>query len=86
MDAAGLIVSGLETIADHVPSDRLHELERRLVGKAVHLAAHEVRRGELKNFTGIDSAYEPPEQPELHLHTAQTSVADGAARIAALLA
>ena len=44
------------------------------------------RRGELKNFTGIDSAYEPPEAPELRLHTAQTSVADGVARIAALLA
>jgi bifunctional enzyme CysN/CysC len=28
------------------------------------------RRGELKNFTGIDSPYEPPEQPEIHLHTA----------------
>jgi len=28
------------------------------------------RRGELKNFTGIDSPYEPPEHPEIHLHTA----------------
>jgi bifunctional enzyme CysN/CysC len=28
------------------------------------------RRGELKNFTGIDSAYEPPEWPEVHLRTA----------------
>jgi bifunctional enzyme CysN/CysC len=28
------------------------------------------RRGELKNFTGIDSPYEPPENPEIHLHTA----------------
>jgi bifunctional enzyme CysN/CysC len=27
------------------------------------------RRGELKNFTGIDSAYEPPERPEVHLHS-----------------
>ncbi len=26
------------------------------------------RRGELKNFTGIDSPYEPPEAPEIHLH------------------
>jgi len=43
-DAAGLITSGLETIADRVPSERLHELERRLVTKAVHLASHEVRR------------------------------------------
>ncbi len=27
------------------------------------------RRGDLKNFTGIDSPYEAPETPELHLHT-----------------
>ena len=25
------------------------------------------RRGELKNFTGIDSPYEPPENPEIHI-------------------
>ncbi len=28
------------------------------------------RRGELKNFTGIDSPYEPPESPELVINTA----------------
>ena len=27
------------------------------------------RRGELKHFTGIDSAYEQPEAPDIHLHT-----------------
>jgi bifunctional enzyme CysN/CysC len=27
------------------------------------------RRGELKNFTGIDSPYEPPEHPELEIYT-----------------
>lgn len=27
------------------------------------------RRGELKNFTGIDSPYEPPEQPDIRLDT-----------------
>jgi bifunctional enzyme CysN/CysC len=27
------------------------------------------RRGELANFTGIDSAYEPPVAPEIHLET-----------------
>ena len=32
-----------------------------------------VRRGELKNFTGIDSPYERPEQPEVHLHAGETS-------------
>jgi Domain of unknown function (DUF222)/HNH endonuclease len=43
VDAAGLITAGLETLADRVCSERLHELERRLVDKAVHLAPHEVR-------------------------------------------
>jgi len=31
------------------------------------------RRGELKNFTGIDSPYEPPEQPELRVNTLRMS-------------
>lgn len=43
----------------------LEECEKRdvkgLYGKA--------RRGELKNFTGIDSPYEPPQTPEVHLLT-----------------
>ena len=29
------------------------------------------RQGELKNFTGIDSPYEPPECPEIHIETTQ---------------
>jgi len=28
------------------------------------------RRGELKNFTGIDSPYESPDAPEIHLKSA----------------
>ncbi|WP_020697277.1 sulfate adenylyltransferase subunit CysN [Reyranella massiliensis] len=32
------------------------------------------RTGQLPNFTGIDSAYEPPPRPELHLRTANHSV------------
>jgi bifunctional enzyme CysN/CysC len=36
------------------------------------------RRGELRNFTGIDSPYEPPLQPEVHIHTAEVSAADAA--------
>ncbi|WP_070094449.1 sulfate adenylyltransferase subunit CysN [Pseudomonas monteilii] len=31
------------------------------------------RRGELKNFTGIDSPYEPPVNPELHIDTQRES-------------
>ena len=41
----------------------------------------QARRGEIKNFTGIDSPYEPPESPELHLDTAQHSPEESAQRI-----
>jgi bifunctional enzyme CysN/CysC len=43
----------------------LEECERRDV-KGLYAKA---RRGELKNFTGIDSDYEPPHSPEIHLRT-----------------
>jgi bifunctional enzyme CysN/CysC len=39
------------------------------------------RRGELKNFTGIDSPYEPPEQPEIYLDTGLSSPEDSATAI-----
>jgi bifunctional enzyme CysN/CysC len=39
------------------------------------------RRGELKNFTGIDSPYEVPETPELHIRTEQHSAEEAAALI-----
>jgi bifunctional enzyme CysN/CysC len=32
------------------------------------------RRGELARMTGIDSAYEPPQQPDLHVHTDSENV------------
>jgi len=60
----------------------LAEAERRdvkgLYGKA--------RRGELKNFTGIDSPYEHPEDPEIRLDTMTLSPADAAERVIAYLA
>ncbi len=31
------------------------------------------RQGDLPNFTGIDSPYEPPEHPEVHVDTTVTS-------------
>jgi bifunctional enzyme CysN/CysC len=43
----------------------LEECERRDV-KGLYAKA---RRGELKNFTGIDSAYESPQSAEIHLRT-----------------
>ncbi len=36
------------------------------------------RAGELKNFTGIDSPYEPPEAPEIHIDTGAMTAADAA--------
>ncbi len=39
------------------------------------------RAGLLQNFTGIDSPYEPPESPELHLHAAELSPEQCVARI-----
>jgi bifunctional enzyme CysN/CysC len=39
------------------------------------------RRGELKNFTGIDSPYEPPEHPEIYLDTTQATPEQAAVQI-----
>ncbi|GAB3439110.1 sulfate adenylyltransferase subunit CysN [Actinophytocola sediminis] len=36
------------------------------------------RRGELPNFTGIDSPYEPPESPEVKVNTATTTAEEAA--------
>ena len=49
----------------------LEECERRDV-KGLYAKA---RRGELKNFTGIDSDYEQPQSPEIHLRTVGTTPA-----------
>ena len=48
----------------------LDECERRDV-KGLYAKA---RSGQLPNFTGIESPYEPPEQPEVHLLTTGQSV------------
>jgi bifunctional enzyme CysN/CysC len=44
------------------------------------------REGQLKNFTGIDSPYEPPEQPELRVDMTDLSAVEAADAIVALLA
>ena len=43
------------------------------------------RRGELPNFTGIDSPYEPPENPELRLDTSTMTPDEAAEELVALL-
>ena len=39
------------------------------------------RRGELKNFTGIDSAYEKPQQPEIRITTTDCTIDEAAEQI-----
>jgi len=39
------------------------------------------RAGEIKNFTGIDSEYQAPENAEIHINTVDTSAEDAAAQI-----
>jgi adenylylsulfate kinase len=51
-------------------STPLEECERRDV-KGLYARA---RRGEIRNFTGIDDPYEPPEHPEMTLDTRAFSV------------
>ena len=59
----------------------LAEAERRDV-KGLYRKA---RRGELKNFTGIDSPYETPENPEIRIDTTALSADEAAARVLAHL-
>jgi adenylylsulfate kinase len=55
----------------------LEECERRDV-KGLYARA---RRGEIKNFTGIDDPYETPEHPELTLDTRALSVEESVSRV-----
>jgi len=43
------------------------------------------RAGDLKNFTGIDSPYEPPQDPEIHIDTTSMTAEDAAEKIVAKL-
>ncbi|HEY7480352.1 MAG TPA: adenylyl-sulfate kinase [Gemmatimonadales bacterium] len=58
-------------------STPLEECERRDV-KGLYARA---RRGEIRNFTGIDDPYEPPEHPELTLDTRALTVEQCVARV-----
>jgi adenylyl-sulfate kinase len=60
----------------------LSECEKRDV-KGLYAKA---RRGELKNFTGIDSVYEAPAQPEIHCNTLISSVNESVDTIVAYIA
>jgi adenylylsulfate kinase len=60
----------------HVATD-LAECERRDT-KGLYEKA---RSGDIPNFTGISSPYEPPENPDIRIHTQDRTVADCAAQV-----
>ena len=60
--------------ADTHTATPIEECERRDV-KGLYAKA---RSGQLPNFTGIQSPYEPPETPEVHLRTTGLTVDESA--------
>lgn len=76
-----------------MPLSHLERLEAEAIHILREVAATFSRRpylrgksGEINNFTGIGSLYEPTEQSELHLSTLGTNPNDVAMRIEELLA
>jgi adenylylsulfate kinase len=63
-------------------STPIEECERRDV-KGLYAKA---RRGEIRNFTGVDDPYEPPAAPDLVIDTSRLSVPDAGARVLGVLA
>jgi len=72
---------GSERFIEVFVNTPIDECERR-DSKGMYLKA---RRGEIKNFTGIDDPYEPPFQPEIELETANSSAEENARRIVSSL-
>jgi sulfate adenylyltransferase len=72
---------GSERFIEVFVNTPIDECERR-DSKGMYLKA---RRGEIKNFTGIDDPYEPPFQPEIELETANCTAEENARRIISYL-
>ena len=72
-EARGMATNFVEVFVD-AP---LEECRRRDV-KGLYARAD---RGEIPNFTGISDPYEPPENPEVHVHTDQESVDESAQHV-----
>jgi bifunctional enzyme CysN/CysC len=68
-DMARRLFEDGEFLEIHVDTP-IEEAEKRDV-KGLYAKA---RRGELPNFTGVDSPYEAPEKPEIHLYSSKDSI------------
>lgn len=74
-DVRGMV--GAERFVEVFIDTPLEECERRDT-KGMYARA---RRGELKNFTGVNDPYEPPESPELRLETISRTAEENARSI-----
>ena len=75
-----LYAMGVTTVGElaAAPEDQLREAFGAW-GKGLYLKA---RAGQLKNFTGLDSPYEPPERAEIVIRTTELSAAQAAEHLA----
>ena len=64
----------------------VRELDERLgFGELITQRLSDARRGELVNFAGIDSNYDPPDAPEIRLNTVSQSAEECVDRILQIL-
>ena len=54
-------------------------------GDLAEAVAGRAARGEIAHLTGVDSAYEAPDAPDLHLHTDRNSIDACVEEVLALL-
>ncbi|MFI3292952.1 MAG: adenylyl-sulfate kinase [Rikenellaceae bacterium] len=74
-------IIGVDDFKEIYISTPIEECERRDV-KGLYAKA---RRGEIKNFTGIDSPFEPPVSPMISIDTSKLSVAESMERLLAII-
>ncbi|GIG54343.1 HNH endonuclease [Demequina activiva] len=66
VDAAGLIVDGLDKVRAHVEAAVLAEVEERLVTRAVTMSAHDVRKMVLRALARVDRVAHERREREQH--------------------
>lgn len=92
-----LVAQGFNVITSFISPLQSHRAEARIgledvarfyevyVAASLHTCQQRDPKGlyrkNIKNFTGIDSPYEPPAQPDLLLNTEENSVADCVAKL-----
>jgi adenylyl-sulfate kinase len=85
-------ISPYQAVRDHVRAETTNFLEvfvdaplDVVIGRDVKGMYKKAIAGEIPNFTGISDPFEAPENPDIHLHTDQETVAESAGKIIAEL-